>query len=201
MVAFQDGMPLKEGYRRFSIKSVVGQDDFAMMAEVMKRRFARTEGGWEWPDLVVIDGGPGQLSAAKAAMEEAAAGSVPVIGLAKSRPIPGAEGVKSPERIFLPGRKNPLIPSRNSSALFLLQRIRDEAHRFAVEYHRKRRSASTISSALDSIPGVGAARRKALLRRFGSVAGVLRASAEDIAGVEGIGKNLAETILENLRRK
>ncbi|TAL15637.1 excinuclease ABC subunit UvrC [bacterium] len=201
MVAFLDGMPLKEGYRKFSIKSVAGQDDFAMMAEVIRRRFSRSEDGWEWPDLVVIDGGPGQLSAAKVAMEEAGAGQVPVIGLAKSRPIPGAEGVKTPERIFLPGRKNPLILSRNSSALFILQRIRDEAHRFAVEYHRKRRSTSTISSALDGISGVGVARRKALLKRFGSVAGILRASAEEIAGVEGIGKNLAETILKSLGEK
>jgi excinuclease ABC subunit C len=201
MVAFLDGMPLKEGYRKFSIKSVIGQDDFAMMAEVIRRRFSRSEEGWEWPDLVVIDGGPGQLSAAKVAMEEAGAGSVPVIGLAKSRPIPGAEGVKSPERIFLPGRKNPLVPSRNSSALFILQRIRDEAHRFAVEYHRKRRASSTISSALDGIGGVGPSRRKALLKRFGSVAGILRASAEEIAGIEGIGRRLAETILKSLGEK
>jgi len=199
MVTFLDGFPDKDHYRRFKVKTVEGADDFAMMREVLLRRFARNSGGWEYPDLVVIDGGKGQLAAALAAMEERGAGHVPVIGLAKSRPIPGAEGAKSPERIFLPGRLNPLTPSKNSSAIFLLQRIRDEAHRFAIEFYRKRHRKETISSALEKIPGVGPAKRKALITRFGSLKRVREASVEELSSVEGIGPTLAMEISEHLK--
>jgi len=198
MVTFLDGFPDKEHYRRFKIKTVEGADDFAMMREVLLRRFARDSGGWEYPDLVVIDGGKGQLAAALAAMEERGAGQVPVIGLAKSRPIPGSEGLKSPERIFLPGRMNPLTPSKNSSAIFLLQRIRDEAHRFAIEFYRKSHRKEAVSSALEKIPGVGPQKRKALIARFGSLKKVKGATHEELSNAEGIGPTLALEILKHL---
>lgn len=190
MVVFEDGKPAKKEYRRFTIKTVVGANDFAMMNEVIKRRFKRAveaeddeNGKWtKMPDLVIVDGGKGQLSSALAALAEVGA-TVPICGLAKEN-----------EEIFLPGQPVSILLPRDSQALFLVQRIRDEAHRFAVTFHRERRTKSTFQSALDTIAGVGPKRKKALLRHFGSVKAIREASPAEIAQVEGISMELAEQI-------
>ncbi len=203
LVTFVDGFPRKEGYRRFVVRTVPGADDFAMLFEVLSRRLARRgEPGWELPDLVVVDGGRGQLSVAQRALEEAGV-SVPAVGLAKARARPGSgETVEhSPERVFLPGRINPVVLPRNSSGLFLLQRLRDEAHRFAVTHHRRRRARSALSSALEAVPGVGEKRRRALLRHFGSLRRLRGATPGDIAEVPGISAALAEAIARHLARR
>jgi len=188
LVTFLDGKPKKSEYRRFRIATVEGQDDFAMMREVVTRRFQRLlEEERELPDLLMVDGGKGQLSSAQTALKEAGVDDQPVIGLAKRL-----------EEVFLPGSSDPVVIPKVSSSLRLLQAIRDEAHRFAVEYHRKLRGKRTISSALDKIPGVGAARRTALLKTFGSVVRIASAEVEEIAAVEGIGPKLAETIKSEL---
>ncbi|MBX5445936.1 excinuclease ABC subunit UvrC [Sphaerobacter sp.] len=192
MVVFEDGKPKKSDYRRFSIKGVAGQNDFAMMQEVIRRRFkraAREDVTEEWrtlPDLVIVDGGKGQLNAALEVLRELDV-TVPIVGLAKEN-----------EELFLPGRRDPIVLPRDAQALFLVQRVRDEAHRFAVTFHRKRRTKSTFRSALDGLKGVGPARRKALLKTFGSVARIRQASVEELAAVPGIGPRLAEQIKEEL---
>ena len=149
----------------------------------------------------MIDGGLGQLSAARAVLDELATGGVEVIGLAKERVErdPTASEIRRrPERVFLPGRKNPVVLLPNSTALFLLQRVRDEAHRFANSYHRKLRARSRLASSLDDVPGIGPRRRRALLRRFGSLRRVGEAAAEEIASVPGITLTLATRIKERL---
>jgi excinuclease ABC subunit C len=200
MVTFLDGFPQKDAYRRFSIRTVEGADDFAMLYEVISRRLAREGEGWELPDLLVVDGGKGQLGMAVRALEDAGIEGVDLAGLAKARALPG-RGVSvehSPERVFLAGRKNPVIFPHNSSALFLLQRIRDEAHRFALAYHRKRRTRQALASEIEFIPGVGTKRRKALLKHFGSVKRLRQAPWEEIAAVPGISEALARSIAESL---
>ncbi len=192
MVVFIDGKPSKKHYRRFTIKTVDGQDDFASMREVIGRRFRRlneeedTKSWTEKPDLVIIDGGKGQLNAALSALLELRV-EVPVAGLAKEN-----------EELFLPGRPQPVILPRDSQALYLVQRIRDEAHRFAVTFQRKRRSKSAFRSELDELKGVGPKRKKALIKKFGSVRGIKGASVEDLASVDGIGPALAEEIHRSL---
>ena len=197
MVVFEEGKPAKGEYRRFRIRTVEGPDDFASMAEVIERRFrrglqereAQVEGaGFAWfPDLVIIDGGKGQLSAARGVMRRLGLEHIPTFGLAKEN-----------EWLFGEGNPDPIILPRESAALFLLQRVRDEAHRFAVTYHRNLRGKAGLKSALDEIPGIGPARKKALLRKFGSVAGLRQATAEELAEVDGISPKLAETIKEYL---
>ncbi len=200
-VRFRGGHPDKSGYRRFRVRGVAGQDDFASIREVVARSLRRGVREDDLPDLVVIDGGEQQLAAALAAREEAGAWDVPVVGLAKARParrVGGARKAASEERLFLPGSKEPLALDRHSPARLLLERLRDEAHRFAITYHRRERGR--IRSQLDSIPGVGDKRRKALLRRFGSVAGVRQASVEELAAVPGIGAELARVVRQSLDR-
>jgi excinuclease ABC subunit C len=170
-----DGRLAPKEYRRFKIKGVQGQDDFAAHTEALTR-------AWALPDLLVIDGGRGQVSAA-AAVLEAAGLNIPLIGLAKER-----------EEIWPSGATTPLLLPATDPGLRLLQRLRDEAHRFAIGYHRTLRSRAATESRLDSIPGLGATRRKALLRQFGSVAGVAAASPEELAAVPGVGERLAATI-------
>jgi excinuclease ABC subunit C len=170
-VLFQDALPDTEGYRRYRIRTVEGQDDFAAMREVLTRRFARDEPP---PDLVVIDGGPGQLAQAMRGMPS---GTV-AVALAKERTAPS--GARRPERIFLPGSPVPLPLPPDAPETYLLARIRDEAHRFAISYHRKLRSRRTVRSALDGIPGLGPKRRTALLRAFGSASGVRAATGEQL---------------------
>lgn len=198
-VRFRRGHADRAGYRRFKVRSVEGQDDFAAMKEVVLRSLRRGVREGDLPDLVVIDGGESQLAKALEARDEAGAWEVEVIGLAKARPerrVKGQRKAPTEERVYLPGAVAPLELAKHSPARHLLERIRDEAHRFAITYHRKERGR--ITSQLDSIPGVGPARRKALLRRFGSVSGVKRASVEELSGMGGISPELARAILDHL---
>ncbi|MBI2853819.1 MAG: excinuclease ABC subunit UvrC [Chloroflexi bacterium] len=191
MVVFHDGKPLRSHYRRFRIKGISGADDYAMMQQVLRRRFNRyndrngssVEVWGSVPDLVLIDGGKGHLALAAKALQEAGAGSVPVASIAKER-----------EEIFLPGTTEPLVLPAGSAVLHLLQRIRDEAHRFAITYHRKVRSKEAKVSMLDSIPGIGPRRRKALLERFGSVDAIRAAALDEIASVRTMTKPTAERL-------
>jgi excinuclease ABC subunit C len=202
VVAFVDGLPWKDGYRRFRLRSVAGTDDFASVAEVLVRRFRPGERREPLPDLLVIDGGPGQLAAARAALAEAGLPELPVIGLAKERVVREAtarEVARRPERLYLPGRKNPVVLRTNSTALFLLQRTRDEAHRFANAYHRQLRDRARLRSPLDDVPGIGPRRRRELLRHFGSVRRLRAASLEELVAVPGISQDLAARIKETLR--
>jgi excinuclease ABC subunit C len=183
-VFFENGRAKRSEYRKFKVKTVVGTDDFASMHEVVTRYFARRQEHSEpIPDLIVIDGGKGQLSSAHAALESLGLGDRPLISLAKRE-----------EEIFMWGRAEPLRLSRRSVALRLLQQIRDEAHRFAVTFNRKRRSMRTVTSELLSIPGIGDVKRRALIRAFGSVQGVRDATVEQIAGVPGFTVASAEKL-------
>jgi excinuclease ABC subunit C len=193
MVVFEDGLPKRSDYRRFAIKWTEGPDDFAMMAEVIRRRFARSleqeqDGVRRFrfaypPNLVVIDGGKGQLSAAVEAMEELGVQGVTTVSLAKRM-----------EEVFVPDRAEPIKIPRTSEALYLLQQVRDEAHRFALTYHRLRRGKRMTASVLDPIPGLGNVRRKKLLKRFGSVKVMRQASIEDLASVPGVPRAVAEAV-------
>ena len=242
MVVFEQGRPRPDAYRRFRIKTVHQPDDFAMMAEVIGRRFRRVatapggagneqssgaavtleaprspasptahdneppefaigtaeDGpaaetdraaaeGWELPELVIVDGGKGQLSAALAAMRAAGAPALPIIGLAKEQ-----------EEIFRPDQVESLVLPRTSQALYLIQRIRDEAHRFAITYHRSVRRRRTIVSALDRVPGIGPKRKRALLREFGSVPRIREASDADLLAVSGMTKRAVAALREHL---
>ena len=204
MVVFEDGLPKRGDYRRFEVKGVLGQDDFASMEEVLRRRFARlvTEGGDAGeapagkrrrsgrfaypPSLIVVDGGRGQLAVAERVLADSGL-SIPAVGLAKRL-----------EEVYLPGQPEPLVVARGSEALFVLQHIRDEAHRFAITYHRAKRAKRALRSPLDDIPGVGPTRKKVLLKRFGSLARLQTASAGEIEQTPGIGPGLARTIYEHL---
>jgi excinuclease ABC subunit C len=188
-VWFEAGRPKKSEYRKFRIKGMAQQDDFAAIHEVVTRYLSRRrEEGKPFPDLLVIDGGKGQLAAAVDAARALELGRIPVISLAKRE-----------EEIFLPGRADSLRLPRRSPSLRLLQRIRDETHRFGVAYNRKRRTERTITSALLDIPGIGPSRRRQLLERFGSLAGVKSATATEIATLPGFSARLAERILQTIR--
>jgi excinuclease ABC subunit C len=206
MVVFEKGVPNKKLYRRFNIKTVTGADDFASMEEVLARRFKRWSAAQEkqqeevgakadpafaiLPDLLMVDGGKGQLGRALKVLEEdGLAGQFLTVGLAKEQ-----------ELLHLPGNDRPLALPRRSQGLFLLQRVRDEAHRFAITAHRGRRTRENLVSRLDQIPGVGPTRRMALLTRFGSLEGVRKASPADITGTAGISAGLAQQISEFLNR-
>jgi excinuclease ABC subunit C len=201
MVTFDEGQPDTNRYRRFRIKTVPGADDFRMMFEVLERRYRRAKETGDFPDLLVVDGGKGQLNVALEVLRTLGIGEVDAVGLAKMRVErdPRAEKIeRSEERVFLPGRRNPVILRRNSNALFLLQRVRDEAHRFAVTYHRTLRGKERLRSVLDAIQGVGAERRRRLLRAFGSVKRIRAAGVEELAAVPGISETLAKTIQDAL---
>ncbi|MBC8278843.1 MAG: excinuclease ABC subunit C [FCB group bacterium] len=186
MVVFKDGKPLKSQYRKFNIRTVEGIDDFASMAEVVKRRYKRVldEDG-EMPDLILIDGGKGQLSSALKSLRDLDITDQPIIGLAKKL-----------EEIFTPFDPEPVNLKKTSSALKLLQQVRDEAHRVAVTHHRKRRTRYNFASTLDNIPGVGEKRKETLLQTFGSVKNIAVKTADDLAGVPGIDKRTAENIVK-----
>jgi excinuclease ABC subunit C len=223
MIVFIDGKPEPKQYRRFRIRSGETPDDFRMMAEVLRRRFSRVaklrretgglslaavgadeapegdpdeaderprETGWAVPDLVIVDGGKGQLSAAVGVMDELGITDVPLAGLAKRF-----------EELHLPGRPAPVVLGRRSQALYLVQRIRDEAHRFAITYHRDVRGKRALRSELDEIPGIGPGRKKALLKRFGSVRRIREASVEEVAATPGISHDLAERLKSHLARE
>ncbi len=192
MVVFEDGRPRKSEYRRFRVRTVQGPNDVASHQEVLRRRFHRARQGeegsaeelrWRLPDLVLIDGGKGQVSAAKEVLDAMGFHDLPLAGLAKQR-----------EELFLPGRSEPILLPPSSTALYLVQRLRDEAHRFAITYHRDLRAKRTMKSAFDDLPGVGPKRRQALLRVFGSVKRVREAPVEQLAAVPGIGPALAARI-------
>ena len=210
MVVFEDGRPKRSEYKRFRIKTVEGSNDFASHQEVLRRRFRRAlddgvgggreaDGGDEdppavatlpaaqsWaqiPDLVIIDGGKGQLSAALEVMEALDLTEIPVVGLAKEN-----------EELFVRGRAAPIMLPRTSQGLFLVQRIRDEAHRFAITYHRSVRGKRSMKSALDDVPGVGPVRKRALLRRFGSLKGIREAELDELSAVPGMSRSSAEAV-------
>jgi excinuclease ABC subunit C len=216
MVVFEDGLPKRSDYRHFQIRGVPGQDDFASMEEMLRRRFSRlldepgatpdepadapgtsSRDGSDRtgrrphrfsyrPELVVVDGGRGQLGVASKVLAELEL-EIPVVGLAKRL-----------EEVYLPGEPEPLTVPRASEALFVLQHLRDEAHRFAIAYHRQKRGKRALASPLDEIPGVGPSRKRALLRRFGSLTRVRAASPEEIAQTPGIGEALAREVHERL---
>lgn len=189
-VWFQNGRPYRSEYRKFKVKTVEGIDDFASMNEVVSRYFARRrEEDKALPDLVVIDGGKGQLNAAHAALDALGLGAMPMISLAKRE-----------EEVFLLGRAEPLRLPRRSPALRVLQQARDEAHRFAITFQRKRRTMRTVTSELLRIPGVGESKRRQLLAAFGSLQGVRDASAADITALPGFGQRTAERILASLQQ-
>ena len=191
MVVFENGVPKPSLYRRFKIKLVDHTDDYAMISEVLQRRFKgyiNAEEKWAaLPDLVLIDGGKGHLNTAVSAMHELGIDQVSIISIAKEN-----------EDIFQPGRPGPIPFDKSSEELHLLQRVRDEAHRFAVTYHRQLRSKKSRESQLDGVAGIGPARKKALIKRFGSVRNIKDATIEDLASVDGINEALARTILASL---
>jgi excinuclease ABC subunit C len=194
MVVLEKGWPKPAHYRRFRIKTVAGADDYAMIQETLRRRFKRGltgEGTWAIiPDLIVIDGGRGQLNAALEVRQELKLDSIPMASLAKEK-----------EEVFIPCEPGPVYIPRDSPALHILQRARDEAHRFAVSYHRKLRRKEAITSALDSIPGIGPKRKRALLKKFGSIEAVKEASLEQLSQTEGINPALAKKVKEELVRQ
>ncbi len=194
MVVFVDGYPKKSEYRRFRIKTVAGPNDFASMAEVMRRRLenalAHDSKFLPFPNLVLIDGGKGQLSSARAVMHDLGLEKIATCSLAKEF-----------EHIFVEGRSDPIILPRDSQALYLLQRVRDEAHRFALTYHRQLRTTNTLRSVLDRIPGVGPKRRKQLYQHFGSMAALRKANLEELSAVPGISKFVAQQILQTLQQE
>ncbi len=192
MVTFEGGAPNKARYRRFAIKNVDGQDDFAMMREMLLRRFRRAIEEQDLPDLVLIDGGKGQLNVALAVFKDLGIEDLESIGVAKSRAL--ETGGHSPERFFLPGVKDPIILPQNSPVVLLISRIRDEAHRFAVTYHRKRRTRAALTSPLVGIPGIGAKRARQLLNALGSLTQVRAATVDQIASVPGFTLKLAENV-------
>lgn len=205
-ITFQDGKPDKQRYRRYRIRTVQGQDDFAMLREVFTRRFQSDDSSTApLPDLVVVDGGIGQLQAVSAIIEELGlTGQFDLVSLAKSRTRRDMQGTnvqKSDERVFLPGRRNPVVLRQNSQPLLLLTAIRDEAHRFAIEYHRSLRSKAGISSGLEQIPGIGAKRKMALLQQFGSMQGLRDAGVEAIAGVTGMNQTMAQAVYDWVQQR
>ena len=199
-VVFSDGRPDKSLYRHYRIRDLEQADDFGMMREVLARRFRKgTEDGR--PDLIVVDGGIGQLNVLVRVLKELEVAGVAAAALAKSRVIRSrgkAEIERSAERVFLPGRKNPVVLRQNSAPLLLLARIRDEAHRFAITHHRKLRGKAAIASRLEEVTGVGPERRKALLKRFGSLQNVREASREELATVKGMTEKAAGAVWEHL---
>ncbi len=205
MAVLSDGEPDKGAYRHFRIRTVAGSDDYASLYEVLKRRLTRGMEEEMLPDFILIDGGKGQLAVLSAVLDELALSDrIDAVGMAKSRVRSNVRGKaveRSAERFFLLGRKNPVVLRQGSPALFMLERLRDEAHRFAITYHRKLRRQSTLRSALEDIPGVGAQRRKALLRHFGSLKKIKQATLQQLEEMPGLPKNLAERIFATFHRE
>jgi len=200
-VVFQDGRPDRKSYRRYRIRTVDQADDYGMMQEVLSRRFSGSGSSDPVPDLVIVDGGPGQLNILRQVLSDLKVEGIAIAALAKSRVNSGAEEdalKRSDERVFLPGRKNPVVLRQNSAPLLLLARVRDEAHRFAVSYHTDIRSREALEPSA-RIPGVGERRRKALLRHFGSLKALSAATMEELTAVPGISRNLASAILDHFR--
>ncbi len=203
-VAFLEAKPDKSNYRRYRIKTVTGSNDYGMMYEVLSRRFGREAGSEDLPDLIIVDGGQGQLNVLTSAMRELGVTGIDAAALAKSRVEEGMtsrEIIRSNERVFLPGRKNPVVLRQNSPPLLLLARIRDEAHRFAITYHKKLRGKNALRSSLSDIAGVGEKRQKELLRHFGSLKRIKGASVEELREVRGMDGRTAEAIWGHFHRE
>jgi len=203
-VAFQDGRPDKKGYRRYRIRGISQANDYGMMREVLSRRIAGSGEDAPLPDLILVDGGPGQLNVLTSVLDDLGVAGPDAASLAKSRVESGAardDIRRSDERVFLPGRKNPVVLRQNSAPLLLLARIRDEAHRFAVAYHTKLRTRESLAPSFEKIPGIGEKRWKALLKHFGSLKRVREATVEELMGAPGISRGIAEALREGLVNK
>ncbi len=202
MSVFVDGEPVPAEYRHFRLRTVVGADDFASLREVLSRRLKRGVAEQALPDLVMIDGGRGQLGVVAALLAESGLTQrIDSVGMAKSRVKANVRGKlveRSEERLFLPGRKNPVLLPRGSASLFLLERLRDEAHRFAINYHRKLRSSNQLASSLTDIPGVGPQRRRLLFRQFGSFSGLRTATLAELLAVPGLPETIARRLYAHL---
>ncbi len=197
MVVFENARANKAGYRKYRIRTVTEHDDYAYMKEVLERRFGKEEASKPYPDLLMVDGGKGQLNIALAVIKELnLGGKFELIGIAKKDETKG----ETRDKIFKPGRANPLSFGREGDLLLFLQRIRDEAHRFAITYHRKRRQKRSLRSALDSIPGVGKKRKTILLQHFKSIKNIRAAGLEEIRALPGFNRNLAESVQKALSR-
>jgi excinuclease ABC subunit C len=202
MVSFKDGEPAKERYRHFKIKTIEGADDYGMMYEVLLRRYQKAAQESDLPDLVLLDGGRGQLNVAQEVFKELKMKEIDLISLAKERTIeepPLSRSWKSEEKVFHPQYKEPLTLGRHSSVLHFLDRIRDEAHRFAITYHKKVRGRETIKSELGEIPGIGRVKQKELLKHFGSVSKVKEAPVEELVKTPKISPRLAQRIYDFFR--
>ncbi len=189
LVAFTGGVPDKSRYRRFKIREVEGQDDYAMLREVVQRHYGKP--GQELPDLLVVDGGRGQLNVVLKTLEELALTEIPVVGLAKATE---QDGRPVRDRLFLPGRMNPLFPPANAPGWLLLLRLRDETHRFAITYHRKRARKEMLASALDQAPGIGPVRKRRLLEHFANIEAIKAATLPELAAVPGFNQKVAESL-------
>jgi excinuclease ABC subunit C len=195
MVVFEKGKPQKSSYRKYRIKTVMQHDDYAYMAEVLVRRFGRGEAANPYPDLLIVDGGKGQLNIAVSVVKELELlGKFELIGIAKKDENKG----ETQDKVFKPGRVNPVDFGRQRDLLLFLQRIRDEAHRFAISFHRNRRRKVSMRSALDTIPGIGKKRKATLFRHFKSVNEIRAASLEEISSLPGLNRRLAEQIQRSL---
>lgn len=195
MVVFKDGQPYKKGYRKFIVRDIDFQDDYAYMYQVLERRFSKMSSQMPYPDLLVVDGGKGQLGMAVAVLKDLGIDhSFTVVGLAKKNEA----NKETEDKIYIPGRSNPLNITQSKKALHLLQQVRDEAHRFAITFQRKRREKRAGLSVLDTIPGIGPKKKKALLNHFKGVSKIKSASVEQIADVDGMTFSLAQTLLNAL---
>jgi len=191
LVSFKDGVPDKSRYRRFKIREVAGQDDYAMLREVVARHYGKA--GQELPDLLVVDGGRGQLNVVTQTLKEMGHTKIPVVGLAKATEK-GGRPIR--DRLFLPGRKNPLLPPANAPGWLLLLKLRDEAHRFAITYHRKRARKEMLASALDEAPGIGKVRKRRLLEHFPNLEAIKVAKVAEIAALPGFNQKVAVSLKE-----
>ncbi len=195
IVAFVDGKPDKSSYRRYKIQTVAQQNDYAYMAEVLKRRYGKGEQSKPYPDLLMVDGGKGQLNIAVSVMRDLnLEGNFELIGIAKKDEKKG----ETQDKIYKKGRTNPLNMGRAEDLLLFLQRIRDEAHRFAITFHRKRRTGSSMRSILDTIPGIGKKRKSMLLKHFGSIKKIRAATIEELCSMPGMNQKLAESVRNGL---
>lgn len=200
-VVFEDGVPSKENYRRYKIKTVEGPNDFASMKEVLTRRFKHDE--WEEPQLLVVDGGKGQLRMAVEVLKELQKSHIPVVGLAKARAqgeFSDQEVGYTEERFFLPGRSNPILFKNNTEAFRILVSIRDEAHRFAITFHRQLREKSSLQSVLDEIPGVSPQMKKDLLTQYETIDRLRELSLEELKEVKGVSARVAQRLFDELHR-
>ncbi len=198
MAVLLEGEPARGEYRHFRVRTVAGADDYASLAEILERRLRRGLKEENLPDFILVDGGKGQLAAVAAVVaEQGLEGRIDLAGIAKSRVLANVRGravERSEERFFLPGRKNPVLLRQGSPALFMLERLRDEAHRFAITRHRRLRGKEALHSVLDEIPGIGPARRKLLIKHFGSLEKIRAASPEELAAVPGLPQGSADAV-------